>query len=185
MDIFTNNFGIIFTMIEDFGNRNNDQWKKYGYLIVSIFVLIVATLLIKNSFDKRNSASNSQNIVTNIVVPTIVRANPKEVVKGFPETLILNSKTEIVGSYSATYPGSSAAQFTVEFISSKNPEVNYNFYTKWATDNGWQIINSSQDDFISSLYLKKTVEAINITIRPSVKTTEGSSIVISYVDLNR
>ena len=90
MDIFTNNFGIIFTMIEDFGNGDNDRWKKYGYLIVGIFVLIVATLLIKNSFDKRNSASNSQNIVTNIVVPTIVRANPKEVVKGFPETLILN-----------------------------------------------------------------------------------------------
>lgn len=184
MDIFTNNFGIIFTMIEDFGNRDNNQWKKYGYLIFGICVLIIAVLLVTNGF-KKSGIDNSQSIVTNIVIPDIVRANPKEVVKGFPEKLVLNSKTEIVGSYSATYPGSSAAQFTVEFVSSKNPKVNYDFYTKWATDNGWQIINSSQSDLISSLYLKKAAEAINITIRSSVKITGGSSIVISYVNLNK
>lgn len=185
MDVFTNNSGIIFIMIEDFGNRDAEQWKKYSYLIVGIFVLIIAGLLIKNIFGKKNVASDSQNTATNIVIPDIVRADPKKVADGFPKELALNSKIEIIGSYSASYPNSSAKQTTVEFISSQNPEDNFNFYTKWAEDGGWQVINSSKSDLISSLYLKKTLEAINITIRPTTKNTARSNVVISHIDLNQ
>lgn len=172
-------------MIEDFESRNTEQWKRYSYLTIGIFVLIVAGLLIKNSFNKKNSTNNSQNTTTNIVIPDIVRAEPKKVADGFPKELALNSKIEIIGSYSASYPNSSAKQTTVEFISSQNPEDNFNFYTKWAENGGWQVINSSKSDLISSLYFKKTLEAINITIRPTTKNTARSNVVISHIDLNQ
>lgn len=171
-------------MIEGLRNGDMQQWKNYAYFAIGIFILVAVVLLVRNNINRTNER-NIQSQTDNITVPTIVRANPKEVAEGFPKELVLNSKIEIVGSYSATYPGSSAVQFTVEFISSKNPEANYDFYTKWATDNKWQIINSSQGDLISSLYLKKAAEAINITIRSSVKTTDRSNIIINHVDLNR
>ncbi|MDO8569535.1 MAG: hypothetical protein Q7R89_02030 [bacterium] len=171
-------------MIEGLKDRDTQRWKSYAYLVIGIFILVIIILLIQSSINRKNT-QNVETQANNIVVPIIVRANPKEVVEEFPETLVLNSKVEIIGSYSATYPDSSAKQTTVEFISSKNPEVNFDFYTKWAEDNEWQIINSSQSDLISSLYLKKAIEAINITIRSSAKTTGKSEIVINHVDLNQ
>ncbi len=172
-------------MIEEPKYEDTQRWKSYVYFAISILVLLIIVLLIKNSINGRNSVDNPQNPPDNIVVPNIVRAEPKKVADGFPQELTLNSRTEIIGSYSASYPNSSAKQTTVEFISSKNPEVNYNFYIKWAEDNGWQIVNSSKSDLIFSLYFKKTSEAINITIRSSVKTGKSSEIIISYVNLNK
>lgn len=172
-------------MIEDFGVQNIKPWRRYGYFVIGAVALISLALIINGSIGGKNDTSNSPNLVESIVVPNIVRADPKKVAEGFPETLILNSKIDIIGSYLATYPNSSAKQTTVEFISSKNPDTNYDFYIKWATDNKWGVINSSKSDLIISLYFKKSSEAINITIRPYIKVRNGSNIVISYVNLNR
>lgn len=120
-----------------------------------------------------------------IVVPNITRALPAEIAEGFPKSLPLNSKTEIAESYSATYPNSPAKQATVEFVSSKNQKTNVDYYTKWAKDNGWNIVNSSSSHSISFLYFKKAQEQISITIRASAKDAKSSDIIISYVNLNK
>jgi len=159
-----------------------------GIAGVLIFVIVIFYFVDPAVFLQRKKAASEepQSPAKNIVVPNITQAPPKEVAGGFPKNLTLNSKTAITGSYSATYPNSPAKQATVEFISSKSPEANFDFYTKWAKDNGWDVVNSSNNgDSISFLYFKKASEQINITIRSSVKIAAGSDIVISYVNLNK
>lgn len=165
--------------------EDTPQWRIYGLSIIGIFVLVSIILLTKGNIGEKNNTDNPQSPSNNIVTPKIIRAYPEKVAEGFPKNLALNSKTEITGSYSATYPNSSVEQATVEFISSKSSEANLDFYTKWAEDNGWDIVNSSKSDLISSLYLKKVSEQINIIIRSSVKIAAGSDIVISYVNTDK
>lgn len=172
--------------------KNMPKIKSHGSQFSSLFVLglIVALALISFgisiwSMRQKPIVEKLPNPQNNIVAPKITRALPAEIAEGFPKNLALNSKIEITESYSATYPNSSAKQATVEFISSKTPNANKNFYIQWAKDNGWDIVNSSEGDSISFLYFKKGFEQINITIRASVKDAKSSDIIISYVNLNK
>ena len=151
------------------------------FLLAVVIILIFAYIFFIGS-----TLEKPQSKLDNIVTPNITEAPPQEIAEGFPKDLPLNSKISITQSYEATYPNSSAEHATVEFISSKSAEVNYNFYLKWAKNNGWDVINSSDNGgFVSFLYFRKVSEQINITIRASAKTATSSDITISYVDLNK
>lgn len=175
----------MFTMDEWSQKQDAPQWRIYGFFVIGILALISIVLLIQNDIWEKNKADNTQDQPDNIVTPQINRADPEKITEGFPKGLVLNSKIEIVGSYSATYPNSSAQQATVEFVSSKSSGANFTFYTKWAKDNGWNIVNLSEDDLISTLYFKKVAEKINITIQPSATIAGGSKLIVSYVNSNQ
>ena len=167
--------------------RMKSNEPRSNFYFIAGLLIILALISLWVAVRQKNTAEAPADLpaATNIVVPNITRAPPKETADGFPENLALNSKTEITQSYSATYPDSPAKQATVEFISSKSREANHDFYLKWAQDNGWDVVNSSKGDLISFLYFKKAFEQINITIRASAKSAKSSDIVISYVDLNQ
>ena len=110
-----------------------------------------------------------------MVSAKIIEAEAHKVSVNFPNYIKLNGEAHITQSYEAEYPNSSAKQATVVFRSSKSPKTNYDFYSKWAVDNGWQILNSINEGSILSLYLRKGVEDINITFH-------GEAVNISYVN---
>ena len=124
------------------------------------------------SYDKEEVIKKEET--KKITSPTVTQSAPNQSVESFPDNIPLNGMSAIKQSYSATYPNSTVLQSTVIFTSSKNAKENFDFYKKWALDNAWQVINSSQKDNLSSLYLRKGNEDIKITIT-------ANNITISYV----
>jgi len=114
--------------------------------------------------------------------PTVQAAKIGDLPEGFLPSLVLNGETQITQSYNVTYPQSlTTKQATVVFESSKTLKENYDFYAKWAQDNGWAITtkdDSSQN--LRSLYLEKNKESINIAIVNNAASSKPT-ITISYV----
>jgi len=162
-------------MLEEFKEKNTSHWRIYTLSVIGALLIIGIVWLINSDFGYKNNTGNFQSPSSNIVTPTIIQSSPGEVVEGFPKELTLNSKTEITQSYSATYPNSSVKQETVIFTSSKDIKTNYNFYLDWSKQNNWSVINSSEEDKVSSLYLRKGLEDINITIT-------AAQITISHIN---
>ena len=96
--------------------------------------------------------------------PTIKQAEAGQLPEGFPADLPLNGKTAISQSSSVAYPNSKAKQSTVVFTSAKTMKENYGYYTQWASDNGYTIINKADESNFKFVYLRKGNEDINVTI---------------------
>ncbi|MDO8523032.1 MAG: hypothetical protein Q7S12_01955 [bacterium] len=151
--------------------ENAPEWKNYAPIVLGIVLAVISIVWM--------IAQN--NIPTSkYVQPKITFSAEGEAVK-FPEDIPLNSKTKVVQSYSATYPGFSALQVTTVFASSVSVQESYDFYKNWALANGWQVINSYAGGSIFSLYLRKGTEDINITINKDSET----SVSISYVNKSK
>lgn len=155
---------------------SNDDKKTILMVTVSLAILTVFALIFiwsgKIPYFQKSETSGPAELP--IITPIITQALEGQTAEGLPQDFPLNGKTKITESYSATYPNSTAKQATVVFDSSKTPKQNYDFYSKWAKDNQWNTINQSDEEALKSLYLKKGIEDVNITI-----TKE--SITISYV----
>lgn len=114
---------------------------------------------------------------TSIIVPKIIKAQPKELPENFPDFIPIKGKNEIDRAYDASYPNSSLKQGTTILNSQKSQKENYDFYRQWAADNQWEIINYLDSGPVWSLYLRKDNEDINLTF-------SAGSINISYSKLS-
>lgn len=162
-------------MLEEGRINDISKWRRYSFIVIGIVVLVgIILLFISNIWQRPKPEVPLNKIVpVNIVIPKVTQSLLGEITAGFPKDIPLNGKTSVTKSYSATYPNTPAKQSSVEFISSKSPKENFDFYTKWAGYNSWKIINSSTTP-VFSLYFRKLNEDINITIK-------GNSVNITYI----
>lgn len=113
----------------------------------------------------------------NSIIPkfNIEKSPSGSIPESFPKDIALSGKRGENDAYTLDYHELGAKQSTVNFISFKSPVVNYEYYEKWAIDNGWQIINKVSFGEILGLYLRKGTEDINITIH-------GNEVNLSYLN---
>ena len=133
---------------------NTSISKKTLFIIGGAFVLFLVIIL-AISLPSKVPPKEEKPAGTKISTPQITQAAEGQLPEGFPADLPLNGKTKINRSYATTYPDSTAKQSTMVFESSKTLQQNYDFYTKWANDNGWQIINKADQDNLKFVYLRK------------------------------
>ena len=118
--------------------------------------------------------NTSQGEIKEIRSSDYLTAPPGQLVAGFPDILTLNGKTEIVQSHE-TKSTNSTVMRTVLFTSSKAPLENYDFYSNWAADFGWQIVKESgRESRVLNLFMKKNTEEISMMI-------DVQRITIAYV----
>lgn len=121
---------------------------------------------------------------TRAIAPQIKAAPRGELPQNFPKSLPLYGQEKIQESYEADYAGAAAGQaarqVSVVFFSDKSMKDNYDYYTKWSADNGWQIANKTETETLKFIYLKKGGEDVNITIMPAAAKTKAK-VSLSYV----
>ena len=140
-----------------------------AFILALLAILLIAWSVWQSEVKREES---------NIIIPKVTKTPSAELGKTTPQNIPLNGKASVVESYSAEYPNSTAKQSTVVFMSLKTPGENFDFYLNWAEENDWQVINSSRDSAVYSMYFKKPSEQMNITINESAVT-------ITYVNLNK
>ena len=146
-----------------------DPKNRPAFILALLAILLIAWSVWQSEVKREES---------NIIIPKVTKTPSAELGKTTPQNIPLNGKASVVESYSAEYPNSTAKQSTVVFMSLKTPGENFDFYLNWAEENDWQVINSSRDSAVYSMYFKKPSEQMNITINESAVT-------ITYVNLNR
>ena len=146
-----------------------DPKNRPAFVLVLLAILLIAWSVWQSEVKREES---------NIIIPKVTKTPKAELGKITPQNIPLNGKASVVESYSAEYPNSTAKQSTIVFTSFKTADENFDYYSKWAKDNDWQIVNSSRDSAVYSLSLKKPSERMVITINKG-------TITISYVNLNK
>ena len=156
---------------------NTSISKKTLFIIGGAFVLFLMIILAIN-LPSKVPPKEEKPAGAKISTPQITQAAEGQLPEGFPASVPLNGKKKIIQAQTAIIPADSVIPersiLTVLFDSSKTPKQNYDFYTKWAKDNGWEIISQSEEEALSSLYLRKGTEDINIAIT-------DTSISLSYI----
>ncbi len=150
-------------------------------LVIIVVIIMVAYLLFLLLTQTKPEAVNETGKITEpkaaATTPQITQAKPDQLPENFPKTIPLNGKEKITQAYDANYAGTAqsqtATQSSVIFKSDKSMTENYAFYTQWAKDNGYEIINQANQENLKFVYLRKDSEDINITIIPD-------SVNISY-----
>lgn len=101
-----------------------------------------------------------------------------QVVSGFPMDLVLNVK-KITESYSIDY-GSSAKQYTAEYVSKDKLIIAYLKADKYLRDNNYVIVNERLQPTVANIYGTKPEGDVNVVIQKLTEST--SQIIISTVE---
>lgn len=148
--------------------------KKNTQLIVFIIISVIIAVIFVFNYKKLKTDLFKEK---RLIVPIVSDADLNNLPKVISELQVQNG-AKIKNAYSATYPDSTAQQVTAVFSTTSKSAESYDVYLKWAKDNGWKVVNSSESPNLSSLYLRKGSEDINITI-------DGYLISISYLNSAR
>lgn len=155
-------------------NEQNNPNKNVITVVVLILILLIGGFFVYKNKITKKMGQETQEIKT-IVTPEVTRVSEdklqKEMPVGFPKDIPLNGKIKNVESYSATYPNSTAKQATISFESKNTPKQNYDFYLKFAKDNKWELISSSDQETMKSIYLRKDNKDLNIIINDKISIT--------------
>ena len=153
-------------------DKQNIPNKNVIGVVLIVVVIVGGYFVFKNQTPKSKQEEQKPKTV---VIPQFARVSAnnlqKELPINFPKEIPLNGKTKVLESYSATYPNLTAKQSTISFQSSKTPKENYDFYDKWAKDNEWKTLNSSQQENLMSLYFQKNQTTLNIVINNKINIT--------------
>lgn len=142
--------------------------KKITAVFIAVIVLALALglyfLLLTSTWPKAvNRAGKTVEPKPAAAAPQITEAAAGQLPQGLPPTLPLYGQGKIIKSYDASY-ADSAKQAAVVFQSDKSMKASYDYYVKWAKDNGWQIINQADGETLKFVYLRKNGQDINLTI---------------------
>ena len=165
-------------------NDNMKISKIIGAVVLIIILLIGGFYVFKNKVWKIGQEKQQEIKLKNVVTPQITKIPEdklqKEMPVGFPKEIPLNGKTKVIESYDAAYAqNQNIKQATINFESSKSIKENYDFYSKWAKDNKWEIKDSKQENPMS-LYGQKNQTILNITIIPKTSPNTKSEVNITY-----
>lgn len=153
--------------------KGSRLWSRAFFVPSLIIVLALISFGIA-LWQKRVSEKHSDlPVATAVIVPKIIKAQPKELPENFPDFIPIKDNNEIDRAYDASYPNSPLQQGTLILKSQKSQKENYDFYRQWSADNQWEIINYLDSGPVWSLYLRKANEDINLTF-------SAGSINISY-----
>jgi hypothetical protein len=145
-----------------------------------ILVLIIAGAAILNiRYNEQKAAKNDQKGDQNNQNPVVDKTQPQyapegKLVSGFPEALLAGSES-VEGSYKREYDSQNRL-LAADFGLNRTEKEAYDFYTKFLTDNNYNITNKSfaqkfDTGTISNLYGRKdNGEQLNIVIVQRNKT---------------
>jgi len=167
-------------------NKQNNPNKNIAAVVVLVIVLVAGGYFIFQNKIWNLKEKRMKDMPKNVVTPQIARVSAnnlqKEMPANFPKEIPLNGKIKVIESYSAAYPNSTTKQSTISFQSSKTSKENYDFYSKWAKDNKWEIKNSLKQENLMSLYLQKNQTVLNITINPKTSSNAKSEVNVTYAE---
>lgn len=131
---------------------------------------------------KRQARTEDRAVASAPSLPSGISMAVSENTEILPEGLAkipLNSKKEIIRSYTLNYPQGEQKQGVINFISSKSVGENFKFYKNWATQNSWTILYQLENGRQSILNIKKEKTVLTISISQDNKNSGDSEINIS------
>lgn len=161
------------------------QLTKKEIVIIILTIIVIAGFVIWQISKKQIPPGEIKQPGLVTALPEIVPISAKEgeIPEGFPATIPLNEKMNIVESYSLkNRTTGEITGATVVFQSSRTLKENQTFYEKWAKDNKWQVIttNVDTDDInknIIHLALSKDNTYLNISLEELLYNTTKVMIV--------
>lgn len=112
-------------------------------------------------------------------IPKITEAPEAKINEKLSKEIPRYGQTEKIEAYTLKYPNSNQLQDVYRFYSSKTMAENLTYYTGWAKENGWAVVNTVKEKDALSLYLTKAGETL------VMKTVKNNDKVKVSLDLLR
>lgn len=112
-------------------------------------------------------------------IPQAVEAPEAKISEKFLTEIPHYGQTEKIEAYTLKYPNSNQLQDVYRFYSLKTMAENLAYYTGWAKENGWTVVNTVKEKEALSLYLAKDGEIL------VMKTIKNNDKVKVSLDLLR
>lgn len=143
-------------------------------VLVIIFAAIVFFSLTRKKQDQNTEQSNTQNNQQNESQnkTQLNFVDPEKLPEKFPADFPIEAGAEILQNYNND--SAESFQSTRRFVSKKNMQQNYDFYTKYLKDNAWEILASQNKTEVKSIFAMKGGTSVSATFS---KNATGESVV--------